>query len=87
VADISELKKKTGINFKNPDLLELALIHSSYINENPEAASDSNERLSSGRRSAGTGYCREAVPGLSDSQKASSPGCAQPWSGGKNWRN
>jgi ribonuclease-3 len=43
--DLSLLQEKIGIAFKNPSLLELALTHSSYINENQGTASDSNERL------------------------------------------
>jgi ribonuclease-3 len=33
------------MKFKKPALLEQALIHSSYVNENPELAPESNERL------------------------------------------
>jgi ribonuclease III len=45
LADISLFQKKLGIVFNNPSLLELALTHSSYLNENPGAISTSNERL------------------------------------------
>jgi len=34
-----------GISYDNPALLEQALVHSSYINEYPGAARDSNEKL------------------------------------------
>ena len=34
-----------GVSFRHPELLEQALVHSSYINENPDSASVSNERL------------------------------------------
>jgi ribonuclease-3 len=34
-----------GISFNNLSLLEQALVHSSYINENPDLAQASNERL------------------------------------------
>ena len=39
------LQNILGVNFMNEDLLDLALVHSSYINENPLIHSDSNERL------------------------------------------
>lgn len=45
MADLSELENKLGIKFKNTSLLEKALVHSSYANENPYLASESNERL------------------------------------------
>jgi ribonuclease-3 len=45
LADLSLLQKKIGITFKDPSLLETALVHSSFINENPGAAATSNERL------------------------------------------
>ncbi len=41
----SELEKRLGVKFKNPALLEEALVHSSYLNENPNSAPQSNERL------------------------------------------
>jgi ribonuclease-3 len=34
-----------GVKFKNHALLQQALIHSSYVNENPQLAPESNERL------------------------------------------
>lgn len=37
--------QQIGIAFTNPEILKTALIHSSYINENPESAPLSNERL------------------------------------------
>ena len=43
--DISQLQKSIDINFKNASLLELAITHSSYINEKPGIALASNERL------------------------------------------
>ncbi len=43
--DLLKLQKKLGISFRNPALLELALIHSSYINEKPGEVLTSNERL------------------------------------------
>jgi ribonuclease III len=45
LADLAEFEQKIGISFQNPAYLELALIHSSYINENPGLAVESNERL------------------------------------------
>jgi ribonuclease-3 len=39
------LQQALGIRFREPYLLELALVHSSYVNENPGAAPASNERL------------------------------------------
>lgn len=45
MADLGKLQKTLGIKFKDRSLLEQALIHSSYINENPGFALDSNERL------------------------------------------
>jgi len=45
VADIKEFQEKTGVNFNNLSLLEQALVHSSYINENPSYASGHNEKL------------------------------------------
>ncbi len=43
--DISEFQKNLGIAFSNPALLEQALVHSSYTNENPSRAVGHNERL------------------------------------------
>jgi len=45
MADLNKLQKTLGIRFKNPSLLEQALVHSSYVNENPSLATASNERL------------------------------------------
>lgn len=42
---LSKLQDSLGIHFKDTDLLQLALVHSSYVNENPELAPVSNERL------------------------------------------
>lgn len=39
------LQQKIGYEFKNPDLLETALTHSSYANENSATRGESNERL------------------------------------------
>jgi ribonuclease-3 len=45
VPDIAALQDKLGIVFSNPELLEQALVHSSYINENPDYTGGHNERL------------------------------------------
>jgi len=43
--DISSLEKKIGIKFNNPELLKQALVHRSYLNENPDFYLGNNERL------------------------------------------
>jgi len=43
LADLAALQQTLGISFNDPSLLEQALVHSSYVNENPSLAS--NERL------------------------------------------
>ncbi len=43
--DISPLEKKFSIRFNNNKLLTQALVHKSYINENPHFPLDHNERL------------------------------------------
>ncbi len=45
MADLAALQQALGVSFNNPSLLEQALIHSSYINENPGFTTISNERL------------------------------------------
>ena len=45
MADSAALPRTLGISFNDPSLLEQALVHSSYINENPGFAPASNERL------------------------------------------
>jgi ribonuclease-3 len=45
VPDIAEFQKILGVSFKQPALLEQALVHSSYINENPAYTLGHNERL------------------------------------------
>ncbi len=45
MADLAALQQILGISFNNPSLLAQALVHSSYINENPDLAPASNERL------------------------------------------
>jgi ribonuclease-3 len=43
--NLFELEKKINIFFKNKDLLKQALIHRSYLNENPKFHLEHNERL------------------------------------------
>ena len=43
--DIAKLQKSLGVSFEKPSLLEQALVHSSYINENPAQTLGHNERL------------------------------------------
>ncbi|MFC2071037.1 ribonuclease III, partial [Chloroflexota bacterium] len=45
MTDLVALQSILGITFKDISLLEQALVHSSYNNENPHSASTSNERL------------------------------------------
>jgi ribonuclease-3 len=45
VPDIGALQKILGVTFNRPSLLEQALVHSSYINENPAYVFGHNERL------------------------------------------
>ena len=43
--DLSPLEQKLNIRFNNINLLKQALVHKSYINENPSFVLDHNERL------------------------------------------
>ena len=45
MTDLTVLQQALGISFNDPSLLEQALVHSSYVNENPGFAPTSNERL------------------------------------------
>jgi ribonuclease-3 len=45
MAGIELLQDELGVRFRDPSILEQALVHSSYINENPACASGHNERL------------------------------------------
>ncbi len=45
MADLAALQQTLGISFNDSSLLEQALVHSSYVNENPDFAPVSNERL------------------------------------------
>lgn len=42
---ISQLAEKLGLKFNNPDMLENAFVHRSYLNENPSFKLENNERL------------------------------------------
>ncbi|MDP6823973.1 MAG: ribonuclease III [Dehalococcoidia bacterium] len=44
-ARLGELEERLGVRFKDRSLLRLALTHSSYLNEDPSVAIESNERL------------------------------------------
>jgi ribonuclease-3 len=41
---LKQLEQKLNIHFKQPELLELALIHPSYLSEHPEVK-EHNQRL------------------------------------------
>jgi len=45
VADLDTLQQVLGVTFRDLSLLEHALIHRSYLNENPDFTLTSNERL------------------------------------------
>jgi ribonuclease-3 len=45
VPDWKELEARLRLRFKNPNLLKQALVHTSYLNENPGIGVGSNERL------------------------------------------
>ncbi len=45
IASLKELERKLGCAFRDPTLLENALIHRSFVNENPQLALRDNERL------------------------------------------
>ncbi len=45
LADLVALQQTLGVSFNDVSLLEHALVHSSYINQNPSFAPASNERL------------------------------------------
>jgi len=55
LADLTAFQKELGVTFNDQSLLEQALTHSSYANENPSIARSSNERLE---------YLGDAVLGL-----------------------
>ncbi len=43
--DYDELEKRLGVELPNRDLIRQAMVHTSYLNENPGFAPTSNERL------------------------------------------
>ena len=43
--DFSKFEKQAGLNFKNKELLRLAFVHRSYLNENKTSMAEHNERL------------------------------------------
>ena len=45
MTDVDKLEKALGVKFKDKNLLKLAFVHSSYLNENPDSVPESNERL------------------------------------------
>ena len=45
MADVTALQRTLGISLSDASLLEQALVHSSYVNENPGATQQSNEKL------------------------------------------
>jgi ribonuclease III len=45
VPRLDDLAERLGIALRDPDALQQAFVHSSYFNENPQAASGHNERL------------------------------------------
>ncbi len=45
MTNLAALQQTLGVSFGDRSLLEQALVHSSYINENPDFATASNERL------------------------------------------
>ena len=45
LADFATLQQVLGITFNDPSLLQQALVHRSYLNENPDFSLLSNERL------------------------------------------
>ena len=45
MADLTKLQQNLSLRLKDQSILQQALVHSSYVNENPGLASGSNERL------------------------------------------
>ena len=43
--ELKKLEESIGYNFKNKNLIDVALTHSSYINESKDKKRSSNERL------------------------------------------
>ena len=55
MSELQSIEEELEINFRDKDLLKLAFVHSSYINENPGVLPESNERLE---------YLGDAILGL-----------------------
>ncbi len=72
MARSGELEEALGVRFRDAGLLRLALVHGSYLNENPGEGLDSNERLE---------YLGDAVLGMAVAEElyAVNPG----WPEGK----
>lgn len=45
MSSLNDLQSTLGVSFNNPAILEQAVTHSSFINENPAAAAGDNERM------------------------------------------
>ncbi|MDO8472498.1 MAG: ribonuclease III [Dehalococcoidia bacterium] len=45
MSTLDSLEQRLGVSFRDKDLLTQAMVHRSYINENPTFALDSNERM------------------------------------------
>jgi ribonuclease-3 len=45
LSNIHDIQSALGIAFRNPSLLQQAFVHTSYINENPDAAIHDNQRM------------------------------------------
>lgn len=60
MADLDVLEQIIGVTFRDRTLLEQALVHRSYLNENPDFALPSNERLE---------FLGDAVLGLAVAEK------------------
>ncbi len=70
MTDLADLQKNMGVFFKDVSHLELALVHSSFINENPGLDPSSNERLE---------FLGDAVLGLVVAERLyrEYPGCSE----------
>ena len=67
MARLREFEEALGVRFRDSGLLRLALVHSSFLNENPDGALESNERLE---------YLGDAVLGMAVAEElyAANPG-------------
>ena len=62
MSELQSIEEELEINFRDKDLLKLAFVHSSYINENPGVLPESNERLD---------YLGDAILGLAVARERS----------------